>query len=195
MTISDSLNSIKDAVSEAEKLIPNLPVDFQKSAQKDMDSIRTIVVQLATSIQKKQQDDEINEKLREEIFRNMQSSNIYSDLSEIEKEEIAAIVLESSDKELLDLDELSAFYVKTLRRSTPSDLVDNLYTKKNILDFGKGIVPKEMTDEIAYNAAYEVLENNAKLPQKREEMIQMATKDFRKDKDSQKTVLKNYYGI
>lgn len=195
MVFIESLNEIKDAVTRAEKLIKDLPEDFKRTAQNDMDSIREIVVQLAVSLQKDKEDKELNEKLKAEIYRKMDASSLYGALSKEEKAEISEIVLESSDKELLDMDELVAFYAKMLRRLTPDDLVDYLYDKKDILDFGRQIVPKEMSDEIAYNAGRDVLLNNAKLPQKREEMVESSSRDLRKNKATQLTTLKNYYGI
>jgi hypothetical protein len=195
MEFLESLNTLKDQINETEKLIENLQIDLRKGAKSDIESIRKIINQLGSSIEKKIKDQEINEKLKQEIQRNMEKSGLYTNLTQEDRLEISNMVLESADKELLDLEELIAFHVKFLRKLSPADLVHFMYSKKDILEFGRGIVSKDLSDEVAYQAAYEVLENNSKIPSKRESMIGDAVRIFRKDKNLQNEALKNYYGI
>lgn len=195
MLFLESLNDIKDAITVAEKGVSGLPAHFQEAASDDLTEMRKILVQLGAAIEKEISDEQVNKQIMSEVYRKMQQNELYRKLSAEELKNIAEIVLESSDKELLDLDELSAFYVKMLRKLSPSDFVDFLYNKKEILDFGRNLVPKEMPDEVAYHAGIEVLESNAKLPVKREEMLQIAARDFKKEAALQLDVLRNYYGI
>lgn len=196
MKVLDSLNQIKEQLQEIKNVATErFPDDLLPGFMKSMDTLQDQLNNSAAIVEEYFQSKMSKMSLTKDLMQRMKDYEIYSALSENQKQDIAERVVENPDLDFLDEEGFRSYITKLLRDLDSNELVMQAYSKEDIVKLGQPFAPKGAGTGLKYDSGLNMLTELAQTPSGFEEAVQYGLERVLNNPTLTKKYLLSYYRV
>lgn len=190
--ILEDLNKLKQLAHAIEEKTKKLPAFDQ--IEKMFSEINAAILEIGSLIQKQAQDENVVSKIKMDLLKTMNGDPLYYGLTKENLNKIADIVIDSSDKNTLDIASFKVYLEQKMKKLSEKQLVELAYDKTYIIKIGRELSDSDSEIE-QYDRGVEALTGMVRTPTGLDEAVDSAVNRITKNNRLRLNQVRLYYGI
>jgi nitrogen regulatory protein PII-like uncharacterized protein len=191
----ERLNEVKTALTNLSAEVELVPGRVRVEVAEHIKILQEKAVEIGALVSKEVTDHSTLTEIEAQIEQQMGASKLYSGLSPDDKKKIVDQIVNSLDKVVLTNGLLQEFVLEQLNELPEDKLATEAYSKAELVEMGKAVLPKGTADVVAERRGKEILVEQMKSPTAWQTTVQMAMTSILMDDKRRLAYVKKYYGI